>query len=344
MSMEETAVLLSIRPEWCQKIFRGEKTMEIRKSFPKDFQGQPFKCFIYCTKGQNAGFRLEPDGGLLRLDGTVIGEFTCDRVYEIAPLNHAPDNLEAQACMDRDQIWEYTHGKGYAWHITALKTYKTPLDLAAFHLRCENALRWCNNGGCAMHIERPANGNCCGNYALQLNRPPQSWCYVVGPSECHKELQEQVKATLGRLYPKKKISDILPKPEILGQLAEELAEASAAASKLRRKIEGKNPTPKTLEECWEDLKKELPRLAFFLTAIGWLPYAVTLFSFALSVAGTVITGELSRPALVNIYNLGGYVWISGLALSFGYAVYRVFYKKDYDGEGDAGCAGNSETV
>ena len=32
MSMEETAVLLSIHPEWCQKIFRGEKTMEIRKT------------------------------------------------------------------------------------------------------------------------------------------------------------------------------------------------------------------------------------------------------------------------------------------------------------------------
>lgn len=90
--------------------------------------------------------------------------------------------------------------------------------------------------------------------------------------------------------------------------------------------------------------KRQPRLAFFLTAIGWLPYAVTLFSFALFVAGTVITGELGRLALVNIYNLGGYVWISGLALSLGYAVYRVFYKKDYDGEGDAGCAGNSETV
>lgn len=214
MSMEETAVLLSIRPEWCQKIFRGEKTMEIRKNFPKDFQGQPFKCFIYCTKRQNAGFRmepderllrLEPDGSLLRLDGTVIGEFTCDRVYEIAPFNRAPDDLEAQACMNRDQILEYTHGKGYAWHITELKTYETPLDLSAFHLRCENALRWCNNGGCAMHIERPTNGNCCGNYGLQLNRPPQSWCYVVGPGECHKELQEQVKATLNRLYPRKKV-------------------------------------------------------------------------------------------------------------------------------------------
>lgn len=90
--------------------------------------------------------------------------------------------------------------------------------------------------------------------------------------------------------------------------------------------------------------KRLPRLAFFLTAIGWLPYAVTLFSFALSVAGTVITGKLGRLALINIYNLGGYVWISGLALSLGYAVYGAFYKKNYDGEGDAGCAGNSETV
>ena len=27
MNMEGTAVLLSIRPEWCQKIFRGEKTI-----------------------------------------------------------------------------------------------------------------------------------------------------------------------------------------------------------------------------------------------------------------------------------------------------------------------------
>ena len=115
MSMEETAVLLSIRPEWCQKIFRGEKTMEIRKNFPKDFQGQPFKCFIYCTKGQNAGFRMEPDGSLLRLDGTVIGEFTCDRVYEIAPLNHAPDDrveddviAALSECLRHFDIMNYT--------------------------------------------------------------------------------------------------------------------------------------------------------------------------------------------------------------------------------------------
>lgn len=282
MSMEETAVLLSIRPEWCQKIFRGEKTMEIRKNFPKDFQGQPFKCFIYCTKGQNAGFRMEPDGSLLRLDGTVIGEFTCDKIYKVdkdsvgfnfttPSMNHAiytlPENndeegnaklKELTTCMTDAELSEYLGiHPGYAWHITELKTYETPLDLSAFHLRCKNALRWCNNGGCAMFRQYPENGNCCGNLARQIDRPPQSWCYVVGPGECYKELQEQVKATLNRLYPRKKVSDVLPKPEILGQLAEELAEASAAASKLRRKIDGKNPTPKTLEECWEDLKKEI---------------------------------------------------------------------------------------
>ena len=41
------AVLLSIRPEWCEKILGGEKTVEIRKTRPK--LEPPFKCYIYCT-------------------------------------------------------------------------------------------------------------------------------------------------------------------------------------------------------------------------------------------------------------------------------------------------------
>lgn len=38
------AVLLSIRPEWCEKILSGEKTVEIRKTRPK--LEPPFKCYI----------------------------------------------------------------------------------------------------------------------------------------------------------------------------------------------------------------------------------------------------------------------------------------------------------
>lgn len=167
------------------------------------------------------------------------------------------DDLEAQACMDRDQIWEYTHGKSYAWHITALKMYETPLDLAAFHLRCEMLCAGAITAAARCTLNGLQMGTAAGTTPCSLTgrrKAGAMWWALAGAT---KELQERVKATLGRLYPKKKISDILPKPEILGQLAEELAEASAAASKLRRKIDGKNPTPKTLEECWEDLKKEI---------------------------------------------------------------------------------------
>lgn len=46
----------------------------------------------------------------------------------------------------------------------------------------------------------------------------------------------------------KKVSDILPKTEILAQLAEEASELAQAALKLRRALDGTNPTPKNVEE------------------------------------------------------------------------------------------------
>ena len=47
------AVMLSIRPKWCEKIISGEKTVEVRKTRPK--LETPFKCYIYCTVGR-AGY------------------------------------------------------------------------------------------------------------------------------------------------------------------------------------------------------------------------------------------------------------------------------------------------
>lgn len=54
----------------------------------------------------------------------------------------------------------------------------------------------------------------------------------------------------------KKISDYLPKTEILAQLAEEASELAQAALKLRRALDGKNPTPKSVEECESNLLEE----------------------------------------------------------------------------------------
>ena len=41
------AVLISIRPKWCEKIANGEKTVDVRKTKP--YLETPFKCYIYCT-------------------------------------------------------------------------------------------------------------------------------------------------------------------------------------------------------------------------------------------------------------------------------------------------------
>ena len=157
------AVMLSIRPKWVEKIARGEKTIEVRKTRPK--METPFKCYIYCTQG---GVAL----GAWGKHGKVIGEFTCDRIYELAPINHAPDDVEKQACLTREGIVNYLKGTGYGWHIVNLKIYDTPRELSEFRRACPNSW-YCES--CAMYWE---NNGTCGNESLQLKRPPQSWCYV----------------------------------------------------------------------------------------------------------------------------------------------------------------------
>ena len=84
------AVLISIRPKWCELIASGKKTIEVRKTAPKI--DTPFKCYIYCTKeGRGVGeipyrhFYQAPDGPRHFMGGTVIGEFICDRIYGIVP-------------------------------------------------------------------------------------------------------------------------------------------------------------------------------------------------------------------------------------------------------------------
>lgn len=172
------AVLISIRPEWCEKIARNEKTVEVRKTRPK--LETPFKCHIYCTMDHpyisiscgeldKLNYRTNTVG---RCNGKVIGEFTCDRIYELAPLNHAPDDVEKQACLTREEIVNYLKGTGYGWHIVDLRIYDQPRELTEFRRPCPNDL-YCET--CAMYSN---NTGICNNGALPLRRPPQSWCYV----------------------------------------------------------------------------------------------------------------------------------------------------------------------
>ena len=181
------AVMLSIRPKWVEKIANGEKTIEVRKTRPKI--NTPFKAYIYCTlQGCNEFFRVDLGGDVAKWNrgkwadrkGKVIGEFTCDRIYELAPLNHAPDDVEKQACLTREEIVNYLKGTGYGWHIVNLKIYDTPRELSEFRRACPNSW-YCES--CAMHRE---NNGTCGNESLQIKRAPQSWCYVEETKEGEK--------------------------------------------------------------------------------------------------------------------------------------------------------------
>lgn len=54
-----------------------------------------------------------------------------------------------------------------------------------------------------------------------------------------------------------RVSDILPQEEILAQLAEEAAELSQAALKLRRALDMTNPTPISVQDAGNRLVEEI---------------------------------------------------------------------------------------
>ena len=172
------AVLISIRPKWCEKIVNGEKTTEVRKTRPK--LETPFKCYIYCTlpKYPHEDFIATnypmPQfyGG-----GKVIGEFTCDRIDRLAPANEPygiydiDDDYVFQTCLENGALWDYGHGTPlYGWDISDLRIYDMPRDLGEF----QRATDPCDS----CHAEYTWECTGCKKLGGDIKRPPQSWCYV----------------------------------------------------------------------------------------------------------------------------------------------------------------------
>ena len=161
-------ILISIHPKWCELIFNGQKTIEVRKSFPKQLE-TPFEVLVYCTKGKSFLYK-NPNNGELFLDSNggyrggdyedryltqkVIGSFVCDKAEDI---KYKPESMAIlaerwafnrvakQACLTAEELKEYLCvDRGYGWHITSPKLFDKPRELSKFG----------------------------------LTRAPQSWCYV----------------------------------------------------------------------------------------------------------------------------------------------------------------------
>ncbi len=194
--------IVSIRPKWVEKIASGEKTIEVRKSAPKEV---PFKAYIYATKPKKwfscgavstsdellwlangkvemcDGFKFWADSGVYQgLNGRVIGEFICDKVDEYTFSHYEAEyrvtHVEQKAmCLNQPELIRY--GKGntlYGWHIADLKIYDKPKELSEFWgrkkcLMADTVKCWNCPATCLV-----INGKNC----QPLTRPPQSYMRV----------------------------------------------------------------------------------------------------------------------------------------------------------------------
>lgn len=172
------SVLIAIRPQCVEKIARGEKTIEVRKTAPKEV---PFKAYIYETKAATETPWADEDGHLIfKGRGQVIGEFVCDKVEKLE--EHIEqgglyytlvEGFNEQAQLDNWELHDYGNGKTlYGWHISGLKIYDRPKELSEFS-------RPCSYSGLCFSCKRTSfkkDGNLLCN--TKITRPPQSWMHV----------------------------------------------------------------------------------------------------------------------------------------------------------------------
>ncbi len=64
------------------------------------------------------------------------------------------------------------------------------------------------------------------------------------------------------------IRDQLSDEELLAQLSEECNELAKAALKMRRVLDGRNPTPVTMPEAWANLQEEISDVLLCLIVLG----------------------------------------------------------------------------
>lgn len=163
------SVLISIGPEWCEKILNGEKTIDVRKSASKEL---PIKVYIYETKGSSKKGR-----------GKVIGEFICDTIekftmdYRQSDVNRRSKILK-EACLSFEEATDYQNGAHllYAWHISkykylvpSLKIYDKPKELGEFRVIRKKS-----------YYASPYDVSSYRTISRYepITRPPQSWQYI----------------------------------------------------------------------------------------------------------------------------------------------------------------------
>lgn len=165
------AVLMAFHQKWCEKIFRGEKTIEARKIAPK--LKTPYKVYAYQTKNRGGAKIINDCLNSVYGGGKVVGEWVCDKTIELPCETTQPHWLKEKTCLSDDEYIDYLgHKDGKGLYIAKPKRYDTPKALSKFRKPDE-----------PFHtVEINENGNVvfCDGYIDDepITRPPQSWMYV----------------------------------------------------------------------------------------------------------------------------------------------------------------------
>ena len=191
------SVLISIQPQWCELIFSGKKTIEVRKTAPK--LETPFKVYVYQTKHKGKSIVSEALNTVYG-GGKVIGSFVCNSAtccqayYGEGGEKHLTNTFGIdlkRACLTEDELFNYIIGKhgeigtGWLWHITAPKLYDKPKELGEFYTICnkygDDSCGDCPYLAveqCSFPCDDCVDTWCSVDNIKPITRPPQSWCYV----------------------------------------------------------------------------------------------------------------------------------------------------------------------
>lgn len=184
------AVLMSIRPQWCEKIFNGSKTIEVRKSRPS--LDMPFKVYVYQTKHKGGKAIVSEVLNSVYGGGKVIGEFVCNRItccqayYGESGEKHLTNlfgNEVKRTCLTEREMFDYIVGKGkkegtgWLWHITEPKLFDKPRDITEFAIygRCAED---CDEYDICARDSEDGRMSCKYFKRTFLKRPTQSYCFV----------------------------------------------------------------------------------------------------------------------------------------------------------------------
>lgn len=130
---EEKSILMSIQPQWVAKILNGEKTIEVRKRFPKDFVGW---VYIYCTKAKP--YICIDDEGIIykwkertddMLNGKIVAKFWCDKVEAYSHDDTIRTSTIEKTCLTSHELWLYAGDKEACFiHIDHLCVFDEPVE------------------------------------------------------------------------------------------------------------------------------------------------------------------------------------------------------------------------